>query len=126
MGTEIWRRELEPLGIRTLTLITTSVKTVAFDRLEKPNVPETSYYYVIRDYIGRLADGRLQDGSPDTRTYALRVLAEIEKGTTGELWVGKDAAINRWSLRLLPRSIFVRLTMAKFATRFHRCLTMTS
>jgi NAD(P)-dependent dehydrogenase (short-subunit alcohol dehydrogenase family) len=106
-STEIWRREFEPLGIRTLTLITTSVKAPAFERIEKPTIPETSYYYVIRDYLERLADGRLQEGAPDTRTYALKVIAEIEKGRTGEVWVGKDAGMNRWALKLFPQSVFV-------------------
>jgi 1-acylglycerone phosphate reductase len=107
MASEIWRREFEPLGIRTMTLITTSVKTPAFDNIEKPNIPETSYYYVIREYLERLSDGRLQEGAPDTRTYALKVVGEIEKGTKGEVWVGKDAGMNRWALKLLPQSLFV-------------------
>lgn len=107
MASEIWRRELQPLGVRTITLVTTSVKTPAFDNIEKPNIPETSYYYVIRDYLNRLSDGRLQDGAPDPRTYALKVVREIEKGASGELWVGKDAGMNRWARWLLPQSIFV-------------------
>lgn len=107
MAGEIWRREFELLGVRTLTLVTTSVKTPAFENIEKPNIPETSYYYVICEYLERLADGRLQEGAPDTQTYALKVIGEIEKGSTGELWVGKDAGMNRWALRLLPKSVFV-------------------
>lgn len=119
-ATEIWRREFEPLGIRTLTLVTTSVKTPAFDNIEKPQIPETSYYYVIRDYIQRLADGRLQEGSPDTRTYALKVVSEIEKGKTGEVWVGKDATMNRWALKLFPQSVFV----SSPALPTYSCFTM--
>ncbi|XDG09184.1 hypothetical protein ABKA04_008799 [Annulohypoxylon sp. FPYF3050] len=106
MASGIWGRELQPLGVRTLTLITTSVKTPAFDNIDKPKVPESSYYYVIRDYITRMSDGRLQEGSPDTRTYALKVVGEVQKGTVGEIWVGKDATMNRWALRLLPSSLF--------------------
>jgi 1-acylglycerone phosphate reductase len=107
MASDIWRREFEPLGVRTLTLITTSVKTPAFDNVEMPKIPETSYYYVIRDYIYRLADGRLQDGAPDPLTYGLKVVNEVDKGTVGEIWVGKDAAMNHWAWKLLPKSVFV-------------------
>ncbi|KAI1452134.1 NAD(P)-binding protein [Annulohypoxylon moriforme] len=107
MATGIWGRELQPLGVRTLTLVTTSVRTPAFDKIEKPKIPESSYYYVIRDYIVRMSDGRLQEGSPDTRTFALKVVGEVQKGTAGEIWVGKDASMNRWALRLLPSSVFV-------------------
>lgn len=107
MASGIWGRELEPLGVRTLTLVTTSVKTPAFDNIPKPKIPEKSYYYVIRDYLDRLTDGRLQEGAPSTRTYGLKVVAEIAKGTTGEIWVGKDAGINRWASKWLPQSLFV-------------------
>ena len=107
MASDIWRRELEPLGVRTLTLITTSVKTPAFDNVEMPKVPESSYYYVIRDYVYRLADGRLQDGAPDPLTYGLKVVSEVDKGTVGEIWVGKDAGMNHWAWKLLPKSVFV-------------------
>ncbi|KAG8170253.1 hypothetical protein KVR01_000998 [Diaporthe batatas] len=105
MASGIWARELEPLGVRTLTLVTTSVKTPAFDNIPKPKIPEQSHYYVIRDYLERMADGRLQEGAPDTRTYGLKVVGEIEKGTTGEIWVGKDAGMNRWASKWLPQSI---------------------
>ncbi|KAF2865190.1 short-chain dehydrogenase/reductase [Massariosphaeria phaeospora] len=106
MGSEIWRREFEPLGVRTITLITTSVKTPAFERIEKPHIHDSSYYFVIREYLERLADGRLQEGAPDARTYALKVLAEIERGATGEIWVGKDAGMNRFAVKWFPQMVF--------------------
>lgn len=107
MASDIWRRELEPLGVRTLTLITTSVKTPAFNNVEMPQVPGTSYYHVIRDYISRLGDGRLQDGAPDPLKYGLKVVSEVDRGTVGEIWVGKDATMNHWTWKLLPKSMFV-------------------
>ena len=107
MASNVWRRELEPLGVRTLTLITTGVKTPAFDNVEMPKVPDASYYSVIRDYIYRLADGRLQDGAPDPLTYGLKVVIEVDKGTVGEVWVGKDASMSHWAWKLLPKSMFV-------------------
>ena len=124
MSSEIWRREFEPLGVRTITLITTGVKTPAFQKIEKPDIPKASYYYVIREYIEQLADGRLQEGAPDPRTYALKVVGEIEKGRTGEIWVGKDAGVNRWALRLLPQVIFVSPHYASILPYiYYKCLT---
>ena len=107
MASEIWRRELEPLGVRTMTLVTTSVRTPAVDKIDKTRLPQTSHYYIINDYIERLTDGRLQEGAPTPRTYAAQVYKEFQKGTTGEVWVGKDAGVNRWALRLLPSWLFV-------------------
>jgi 1-acylglycerone phosphate reductase len=114
MGSEIWRREFEPLGVRTITLITTSVKTPAFERIEKPHIHDSSYYYVIREYLERLADGRLQEGAPDPRTYALKVLAEVERGATGEIWVGKDAGMNRFVVKWFPQIVFVSIFSRSF------------
>ncbi|KAI0009533.1 short-chain dehydrogenase/reductase [Xylariaceae sp. FL0662B] len=106
MASDTWRRELEPLGVRSITLVTTSVKTLAFDKAQMPRIPETSYYYVIRDYVYRLADGRLQDGAPDPLTYGLEVVRAVDAGKVGEVWVGKDAGMNHWLWRLLPSSMF--------------------
>ncbi|KAK7921484.1 short-chain dehydrogenase/reductase [Apiospora marii] len=106
MASDIWRRELEPLGVRTVTLVTTSVKTAGFDNVQMPRIPEESYYYVIRDNLYGLADGRLQEGAPDPLTYGLEVVKAIDAGRTGEVWVGKDASMNRWSFKLLPKSVF--------------------
>ncbi|KAK8133588.1 short-chain dehydrogenase/reductase [Apiospora sp. TS-2023a] len=106
MASDIWRRELEPLGVRTVTLVTTSVKTPGFDNVQMPRIPEDSYYYVIRDYLYGLADGHLQEGAPDPLTYGLEVVKAIDTGRSGEVWVGKDAAMNRWSFKLLPKSVF--------------------
>lgn len=107
MASDIWRRELEPLGIRTITLITTSVKTPAFDNVQMPRIPKTSHYYVIHDYIYRLGDGRLQDGGLDPLIYGLTVVEELEKGKSGNIWVGKDAGMSHWAWKLLPTSLFV-------------------
>ena len=123
MASDIWRRELEPLGVRSLTLITTTVKTSAFDNVQMPKVPETSYYYSIRDYVYRLADGRLQDGGQDPLTYGLKVVSEVDKGTTGEIWVGKDAGMSHWSWKLLPKSIFVSFRLRNKIVTPITCLT---
>ncbi|KAJ8128015.1 hypothetical protein O1611_g5622 [Lasiodiplodia mahajangana] len=106
MASDIWRRELEPLGVRTITLITTSVKTPAFENVTMPRIPETSYYYTIRDYLYRLGDGQLQEGAPDPLTYGRSVVKAIEAGRVGDIWVGKDATMNHWSWKLLPKSVF--------------------
>ncbi|KAI6080467.1 hypothetical protein F4821DRAFT_251426 [Hypoxylon rubiginosum] len=65
-----------------------------------------------------MSDGRLQEGSPDTLTYTLKVVGEVQKGTVGEIWVGKDATMNRWALRLLPSSMFMSCTLTFVPTLF--------
>ncbi|KAI0165343.1 short-chain dehydrogenase/reductase [Hypoxylon sp. FL1284] len=106
MASDVWRRELEPLGVRTITLITTSVRTAAFEKAEMPRIPETSYYSTIRDYVYRLADGRLQDGAQHPLAYGEDVVRAVEAGKVGDVWVGKDAGMNYWMWKLLPSSWF--------------------
>ena len=113
LASESWRLELAPLGIRTLTLITTGVKSNAFANLDPIDIPEKSYYYSIRDYIQETSDGRLQRDGITAREYGLRVVRAIESGTTGRCWVGGQAQSARYGTWLLPSSMMVRWTYVK-------------
>ncbi|KAK8007621.1 NAD(P)-binding domain protein [Apiospora arundinis] len=106
MASNTWRRELAPLGIRTITLITCGVKTKAFDNVEAPKIPADSYYHVIRDYLTGLVDGgQMQAGSMDAHRYARDVVRAVERGAEGEIWAGKDAFMARLGSLFFPRSI---------------------
>ncbi|KAK6822723.1 hypothetical protein PG987_014268 [Apiospora arundinis] len=106
MASNTWQRELAPLGIRTITLITCGVKTKAFDNVEAPKIPADSYYHVIRDYLTGLVDGgQMQAGSMDAHRYARDVVRAVERGAEGEIWAGKDAFMARLGSLFFPRSI---------------------
>ena len=107
LGSESWRLELAPLGVRTLTLITTGVKSNVFANLKPIDIPEKSYYYSIRDYIRETSDGRLQKDGITAKEYGLKVVREIENGTTGKCWVGGQAQSARYGAWLLPNSMMV-------------------
>ncbi|KAI1387868.1 NAD(P)-binding protein [Hypoxylon trugodes] len=105
-GSETWRHELKPLGVRTLTLITCAVRTHNHLKTPRLQVPETSHYYAIRDFIHSILDGRLQNNAITARQYATKVVREIEKGSTGMVWVGTSASLFHWVWWLSPKSIF--------------------
>lgn len=107
LGSETWRLELAPLGIRTLTLVSTAVKSNAFANLKPIEIPENSLYYSIRDHITESHDGRMQKDGITPKQYGLKVVREIEKGTTGKVWVGGSAASARYGVWLLPDSLMV-------------------
>jgi 1-acylglycerone phosphate reductase len=107
MASETWRHELQPLGVRTITLITFAVKTNAMTNHHQTEVPETSYYYRIRDFIYRLTDGSMQEGAITPRQYASKVVREVEKGTSGPVWAGAHATSGRWGWWLSPQFIKV-------------------
>lgn len=106
-ASETWRHELKPLGVRTITLITCATKTNYFANLKRPEVPETSPYYEIRDVIYGFTDGHLQAGAISARQYAIKVVREIENGAVGPVWAGTNALINRLTLWLSPLLVLV-------------------
>ncbi|KAK2672700.1 Short-chain dehydrogenase/reductase SDR [Fusarium oxysporum f. sp. vasinfectum] len=63
-------------------------------------------YFEIRDFIHGLVDGRMQENGISAKQYATKVVGEVEKGTVGVVWAGKDASILRLLSWLLPQSVF--------------------
>lgn len=110
LGSETWRLELAPLGVRTLTLVTGGVKSNAFVNLKPIEIPENSYYSGIRDWIKARGDGQVQESGITATQYGMKVVREVEKGTTGKLWVGAGAASARYGSWLLPDSMMVSLS----------------
>lgn len=109
LGSETWRLELAPLGVRTLTIVTTGVKSNVFTNMKPTQIPENSYYYGIRDYIRELGDGRLQKDAITAKEYGVKVVRLVDKGATGKHWVGASAASARYAAWLLPDSMMVSL-----------------
>lgn len=95
--------------MRTITLITTGVKTNFFSDPPVVEIPETSSYYPIRDFIHGLNDGRLQANAISARQYAAKVVREVEKGSAGPVWAGTDAQMSRFGVWLSPQWLFVSL-----------------
>jgi len=107
MASETWRHELHPLGVRTITLVTCAVKTNFFTDYRGTELPATSYYFEIRNFIQDLTDGRAQANAISAREYAVKVVREVDKGTVGIVWAGKDAFLARLACWLSPRPVFV-------------------
>uniref|UniRef100_A0A0D2XTG7 NADPH-dependent 1-acyldihydroxyacetone phosphate reductase n=1 Tax=Fusarium oxysporum (strain Fo5176) TaxID=660025 RepID=A0A0D2XTG7_FUSOF len=63
-------------------------------------------YFEIRDFIHGLVDGRMQENGISAKQYATKVVGEVEKGTGGVVWAGKDASILRLLSWLLSQSVF--------------------
>ena len=102
LGSETWRLELAPLGVRTLTLVTAGVKSNVFTNIKQPSIPESSYYYGIREWIAEQLDGRMQKDGITAKEFGDKVVRQVEKGTTGKYWVGGGAASARIAAWLLP------------------------
>ena len=108
IGSETWRRELEPLGVRTITLVTCAVKTNFFHTYQQVNLPENSRYTEVADLIRKSSDGRMQANAITAEQYAANVVRQIDKkSTVGPVWAGTSALMVRIALWLSPRPILV-------------------
>lgn len=104
---ETWRHELQPLGVRTITLITCPVKTNCNDGFKLAKLSETSNYFEIQDFMNTIADGHLHVNAVSPRQYALQVIQRIEEGTVGIVWAGTDPVMSRFAWWLFPQWVFV-------------------
>ncbi|VUC33962.1 unnamed protein product [Clonostachys rosea] len=104
-ASEDWRLELEPLGVKVLTLLTGGVATHFVDNQPTPPLPQNSYYLGVKDIIEAQPDNIRFAVSPEA--YANDVLRHVEKGTTGKLWIGGGTSFLRPLLWLSPQSLIV-------------------
>lgn len=109
-ATETWRHELQPLGVRTITLLTSGVKTHAFNDYQPDEIPRTSRYFEIRKLIYGLSDGHLQESGTNPREFSIKVVQEVEKGTSGIVRGGAGASAIKWISWLAPQWVFVSFT----------------
>lgn len=93
-------------------------KPTFFSEHHAADVPDYSQYFEIRDFIHGLVDGRMQENGISAKQYATKVVGEVEKGTGGVVWAGKDASILRLLSWLLPQSVFVRLELSLILNRY--------
>ena len=110
---ETWRHELQPLGVRTITLVTLAVKTDAFSRDLRTEIAKNSNYFEIKDFIHGLTDGQLQASGISTRQFATRIVREVEKGTAGPVWAGAYASILRLGWWMSPQFIRVSVVLSR-------------
>ena len=110
-ASETWRHELQPLGVRTVTLITCAVKTNFFDNNQAIPLPPDSRYNNIKEFIYSLSDGHLQAGAISSEQYAVEVVRKVDKGASGVVWAGTDAFLARAGFSLSPPSVFVSYSL---------------
>ncbi|KAG4433147.1 hypothetical protein IFR05_011360 [Cadophora sp. M221] len=112
VGSETWRLELALLGVRTLTVVTGSVRSQVFKNMTPANVPENSYYAKIGKDIDDLGDGRLAEHAISAEAWATKVVVAVEKNRAGKVWFGGAASIINWGTWLLPGWLLDKLLTA--------------
>ena len=99
---EILRLELEPLGVRVVTIMCGSADTPMFGKpCGQMRLPETSYYYGCQDaaYKERM-DHRSK--AMKVEVLAEKLIKDILGGTSGPIWHGAMASLTRFTTSLFP------------------------
>ncbi|KAJ6007492.1 short-chain dehydrogenase [Penicillium herquei] len=108
------RLELIPFHIKVLCITTRAVRTQGQTYFGDFKLPEDSLYKPIEEKIAALAQGN--DGTPrmPLMDYSGEVVAEIEKGTTGCFWCGKNAMSTKENMsgdaNEMMDGVFVKIT----------------
>jgi 1-acylglycerone phosphate reductase len=100
---EVMRLELEPLGVRVVTIIVGSVDTPIFGKPGgKMNLPQTSYYSGIEEhaYKQRMAH---RGESMQVEPFARQLVDDILSQNKGPIWRGSLATIVRFATWACPQ-----------------------
>ena len=108
---ETLRIELEPLGVRVLTVITGFVATKIYENSPKKSLPNDSYYKAAENAVERTAVGPLApNAKEDVRVYSENLANDIVGGRSGRILRGTQARTGYWATALLPTWLVVSCT----------------
>ncbi len=110
MASETLRLEMEPLGVRVLTVKSGLVNTSLAINLPEFKLPPDSFYRSIEGTIAvRAKMGELAQLGMELQTYAESIVRDVLATTSGAVWRGSFALFLRCLLASLPRYLVVSI-----------------
>lgn len=99
------RIEMEPLGVRVVTVMVGSASTPIFDKPDgQLHLPETSYYrYPGVEEMAKKQRAEHKDAGMSVDKLAPEIVKGILTGTKDPLWAGTFATTVRWAIWAYPR-----------------------
>lgn len=85
---ETLRLEVEPLGIRVVTVITGIIETNLHNNEKEQELPEESFYAPLNQWLRERKDGTNRPPGMPVDQYAKQCVTKIEKGARGKIYVG--------------------------------------
>ncbi|KAI7973237.1 hypothetical protein EIK77_004514 [Talaromyces pinophilus] len=109
---ETLRLELQPFGVRVISVITGAVDTNIMKNSSVPKLPTTSRYYTAEKQIIDLALGNDNDGVKrmSAEEFAGKVAGDVIGGANGKIWRGRYSSIARLFNVLMPTGVLVSLS----------------
>lgn len=109
MLSETLRLELEPLGVRVITVMVGIVDTPINAKSEKLVLPENSYYRVIKDQIARFRDGSAYPNKQDPDVTAKNIVHDVVGGSSSYIWRGQSATLAWFCFTFIPNRFLVTM-----------------
>ncbi|KAI3394643.1 hypothetical protein diail_2453 [Diaporthe ilicicola] len=106
MISESLRIELEPLGIRVLTVMLGQVSTQMYANTPAFHLPEGSPYEKIAGTIASQSRGELNLNNEPAEVAARNLVSDVTRGRRGQIWRGGLARTVYLTLWLFPTRLF--------------------
>lgn len=106
MMSETLRIELEPLGIRVMTVMLGQVSTQIYANTPPFHIPEGSPYEKVAGVIASQDKGELNLNNESAEIAAKNLVLDTMKGRRGKIWRGGLAGTIWLTLWLLPTRLF--------------------
>lgn len=106
MMSETMRIELEPLGVRVMTVMLGQVSTQMYANTPTFKLPEGSPYAKIASTITQSSKGELNHNNQPVDVVARRLVHDTISGRRGLIWRGGLASTVYLAMWLLPKWLF--------------------
>lgn len=106
MMSETMRIELEPLGVRVMTVMLGQVSTQMYANTPTFKLPEGSPYEKIASTITQSSKGELNHNNQPVDVVARRLVHDTISGRRGQIWRGGLASTVYLAMWLLPKWLF--------------------
>jgi len=102
--TATMRLDFAPLGVQVTELVTGAVKTNIVANLDKPAIPQNSYYAPIKERVEYMMNGGIMEGRMiDADAYAKGTVADLtRKKVKPEIWRGGGAGLMWFLANMVP------------------------
>ncbi|KAK6008859.1 hypothetical protein QM012_000762 [Aureobasidium pullulans] len=101
---ETLRLEMEPLGVKVLTIVAGNVHTQFWTGEKEVSLPSGSKYEAILQTINDAATGKLSgDRHTPASQFSDQLFTAIDKGQSGVVWQGALAGSVRWITKFMPQ-----------------------
>ncbi|KAF2993113.1 hypothetical protein E8E14_000048 [Neopestalotiopsis sp. 37M] len=101
-ASETWRLELEPLGVRVVTVVAGTVATRFHGNTNEIKLAEDSYYLPVKEILDKKQRGKPGSQKMSAEEFATAVVSDILAGKSGKIWRGSESTKAWIAKSILP------------------------